>query len=230
MHFKLHKRIWERCEIALNPVGEVSVHFSIFFPPTLPWDLSGGLVIGATQLQWGTFCIAVHAHSPGSQPVPSARSVPRSLISPHPVPPAQHAHPCILSLTRSTHAWQHMSTLCTCASLLMLFIFAELLETRPWRGWEVTLTKLATSPSQLRRLRCCQFGLHQRHWLNGSVSDTCHKVLNVCSFHGDGWVSQPGKRWHFMRWGGGRTCCGSLFLPPLAVTGTFLWTYHNMDK
>lgn len=97
----------------------------------------------------------------------------------------------------------------------MLFIFAELLEMRPWRGWELTLTKLGMSPSQLQRLGCCQFWLHQRQWLNGSVSDTCHKVLNVCSFHGDGWVSQPGKRWHFVwgwGWGGGvlvvaPSCC-----------------------
>lgn len=50
------------CEITLNPICEVRVHFSIFF--TLPWDLSGGLVIGATQLQWVTFCIAMHTNIP----------------------------------------------------------------------------------------------------------------------------------------------------------------------
>ena len=43
-------------------------------------------------------------------------------------------------------------------------------------------------PAQLRWLRACQFQLHQWHWLNGSACDTCHKVLNVCSFQQDGWV------------------------------------------
>lgn len=126
-------------------------------------------------------------------------STSHTLISPRrePLPSALY-----LSLSNA-RVCQHMSSRCTSARLLMLFIFAELLEMRPWRGWELTLTKLGMSPSQLQRLGCCQFWLHQRQWLNGSVSDTCHKVLNVCSFHGDGWVSQPGKRWHFMWWLGG---------------------------
>lgn len=213
-------RFWSKCEITLNLIYEVSVHFSIFFYFALRSIWRAHHWCYATPVSNFLYSHA-HKHSPGSQPVPSAHSVPRSLISPSPVPPAQHTHWRILSLTRSTHAWQHMSTLCTCASLLMLFIFAELLETRPWRGWEVTLTKLATSPSQLRRLRCCQFGLHQRHWLNGSVSDTCHKVLNVCSFHGDGWVSQPGKRWHFVRWGGR----GDLLWLPLPASSGCHWHF-----
>lgn len=125
-------------------------------------------------------------------------STSHTLISPHRAP-LLSAH-CLSP--EHTCVCQHMSSRCTSARLLMLFIFAELLEMRPWRGWELTLTKLGMSPSQLQRLGCCQFWLHQRQWLNGSVSDTCHKVLNVCSFHGDGWVSQPGKRWHFVWWGG----------------------------
>lgn len=52
----------------------------------------------------------------------------------------------------------------------------------------MTHTKLGVSPSQLRWLGACQFQLHQWHWLNGSACDTCHKVLNVCSFQQDGWA------------------------------------------
>lgn len=80
----------------------------------------------------------------------------------------------------------------------------------------MTRTELGVSPSQLRWLGACQSQLHQRHWLNGSACDTCHKVLNVCSFQRDGWASAAaGGRMTFCvtrrggGGGGGGTCCGS---------------------
>lgn len=68
----------------------------------------------------------------------------------------------------------------------------------------MTHTKLGVSPSQLRWLGACQFQLRQWHRLNGSACDTCHKVLNVCSFQQDGWAraAARGRMTFCVVWGG----------------------------
>lgn len=139
------------------------------------------------------------------------------------------------------HAQRRTLSICQPAPALsahpiIQFVVVWQLGMHPWQGWEVTHTKLGVSPSQLRWLGACQFQLHQWHWLNGSACDTCHKVLNVCSFQQDGWAHAAAR--------GRMTFCvvrvsgegeavlvvAPLFLPPPAVSPSFLWAYQNTDK
>lgn len=88
-------------------------------------------------------------------------------------------------------------------------------------------TKLSVSSSQLRWLSACQFQLCHRHWLNGSDCDTCHKLLNVCSFQQDGWARTAARgRMTFVAcvYVCVRVCCcvALFFLPPRAVNPSFL--------
>lgn len=172
-----------------------------------------------------------HTHSPGSQPVPSARSVPRSLISPHPVPPAQRTHPRILSLTRSTHAWQHMSTLCTCASLLMLFIFAELLgdEAVTRMGSDTHQTRYVPQPAPpapLLSIRATSAALAQwqRLW---------HMSQSFkCLFFSWGWLGEPAREemtFCVLRRGGGLVVAPSscLLWLSLALSCEHITTWTN---
>lgn len=137
-----------------------------------------------------------------------------------------------------SHAQRRTSSICQPTLALpahpvMQFVLVWQLGMRPWRVWEVTHTKLGVSPSQLRWLGACQFQLRQWHWLNGSACDTCHKVLNVCSFQQDGWACAAARgRMTFcvVQGGEGGLVVAPLFLPPPAVSPSFLWAYQNTDK